>query len=106
MDGISDQSQGPRRQHSMISRFPAVSRASGEALGVGQSQRFPVSSSELAGPQHASKREVFAVSNHSTGSDVSASKQQIHGARERSDQQVHVVSKWSQGPRLKASARD
>ncbi len=53
MDGISDQSQGPRHQHSMISRSPVVFRASGEALGVGeQSQRTPVSSSKLAGPRH------------------------------------------------------
>ena len=74
MDGISDQSQGPRRQHSMISRFPAVSRASGEALGVGQSQRSPVSSSELGGPQH------LQASGRST---VSASKEQVHGAPER-----------------------
>ena len=53
MDGISDQSQGPRRQHSMISRSPAVLRASEEALGVGeQSQRSTVSSSKLAGPRY------------------------------------------------------
>ena len=41
MDGITDQSQGPRRQHSMISRSPAFSTASGEALGVGEQSQDP-----------------------------------------------------------------
>ena len=52
--------------------------------------RSRVSLSKLAGPRHLQA---------SGWSSVSVSKEQVHGAQERFDQQVHVVSKQVQGPR-------
>ena len=62
IDGSSDQSQDPRRQHSMISRSPAFSRLWGQAPGVGkQSKVQGVLKQTGRSPASASERVVLGV---------------------------------------------